>query len=788
MKQQKTVVIDASNLHSGGGVQVAASFINELHEQDPRWLKDSRILVSSRVRENLHALSQNMVELRDTRLGPGFLIPARTIDTDVRFTIFGPTYGPRIARRELLGLADPLLPQQYAPSEVTSNHTRIQKIKIHLKRAQTRNSDHFVVESMTYANSLGTLGIPKSRISVISNSPSSTFHGQPSKRASDLFPNSSEITLIYPARPYAHKNIDFLGQVGNELQTHGVNVTFIVTITAEELASYSLDTQKFCQPAGVVTQKQLLSLYEKSDAVFFPSLLEVSSATPLEAMILGIPLIASDRKFIRESAQDAAWYFDPRCPQDAARAIINASRDIHESQKRSARGRHLVDNYSSATQRAEKYIQLISENLDIAKTQKTIIVAHPAQQHSMKTAEAIDSLGYRLRYVTPVYDRPGSLTNLITLALPEPHKTRAQSRKNRNIAISDVIQVHEKAALLLLLLQRLPRARILYEAQFRLLTHLFNRSVAKLARKEQAIAVISYDTFSAQLFNALRRTTPDVRRILDMSAPAAGEVDKYLRASIVTSKDPETRSALNQQISGFAYRRSLKYTRREIADADHFLVASEFTRKTLELEGVTNANKIHICRYGISQPTDVDNLDTAPAGSLKIIFVGSLTTRKGIERFFEVADRMHDRPFVFTAIGAIHDRIKAPRNVRLTGHILKEQVMAEMETADVILFPSLADGFGLSVAEAMSRGVLPIVSTRAGVSDIIRDGKNGFIVRPDDCDSMVAILTMLEDQRQRLQKLKAEAKTAASSLTWANYTKDLHRAMKAITTNSSPQP
>ena len=87
----------------------------------------------------------------------------------------------------------------------------------------------------------------------------------------------------------------------------------------------------------------------------------------------------------------------------------------------------------------------------------------------------------------------------------------------------------------------------------------------------------------------------------------------------------------------------------------------------------------------------------------------------------------------------------------------------------VLVAPSLADGFGLVVAEAMASGIPAVVSRNAGASMLVRDGENGFLVAPRDVAAMRDRLRWLYEHRARLPELGRAARAAASGLTLANF-------------------
>jgi glycosyltransferase involved in cell wall biosynthesis len=78
---------------------------------------------------------------------------------------------------------------------------------------------------------------------------------------------------------------------------------------------------------GQVPHAELGPLYRSAAAVLLPSLAESFSATCVEAMHFGVPLVTSDRDFARDVCSDAALYADPTDPDALADALLRALED-----------------------------------------------------------------------------------------------------------------------------------------------------------------------------------------------------------------------------------------------------------------------------------------------------------------------------------------------------------------------------------------------------------------------------------------------------------------------------
>lgn len=137
----------------------------------------------------------------------------------------------------------------------------------------------------------------------------------------------------------------------------------------------------------------------------------------------------------------------------------------------------------------------------------------------------------------------------------------------------------------------------------------------------------------------------------------------------------------------------------------------------------------------------------------RVVFVGHVMPSKGYLEFLNVAEKYPG--ILFKLIGACRDGNRDAKhpNVEFTGEINKEQVIQELNSADLLLFPSHTEGFPMAVLEAMFCG-LPIVATRVGaIPDMIED-KGGKLVNVRDVDGMVKAISELQDREIRINMSK----------------------------------
>ncbi len=129
--------------------------------------------------------------------------------------------------------------------------------------------------------------------------------------------------------------------------------------------------------------------------------------------------------------------------------------------------------------------------------------------------------------------------------------------------------------------------------------------------------------------------------------------------------------------------------------------------------------------------------------SLKILFAGQLSLRKGL-RFLLTALETADRPdWSLDCAGPVLDETRKDRDayrgrspVRYLGPLAQADLATRMRESDVLVLPSLEEGFGLVVVQALACGLPCIVSSAVGAKDLIRHRENGSIFTSTDSVSL----------------------------------------------------
>lgn len=363
------IIVNASNLHVGGGVQVAASFINEIPQSsrpDVCIMASSEVLENVRLNDNERAQFARFECVDVHGFSPQMGVLGRFFHRDICvFTVFGPVYRWSAKCHSVVGFAQSWI--IYPNNECYMNLVPLQRLKTRLKYWLQglffRRADMLIVELEHVKEGLiRELGIKPERIHVVHNCLSSVYLDESVWSHVDVPHVDCDLRLGFLGRNYMHKNTAIFPAIVDVLErVHGIKSRFYVTFTDDEWNACTPDFRDVCINVGPLSVAQCPTFYIALDGVVFPSLLECFSATPLEAMAMEKPLFASDRPFNRDVCNEYAHYFDPLSPESAAREIARVFANGCPNKEFLRAARNYAVNFSSPKERAEKYLALLMQ-------------------------------------------------------------------------------------------------------------------------------------------------------------------------------------------------------------------------------------------------------------------------------------------------------------------------------------------------------------------------------------------------------------------------------------------
>lgn len=161
----------------------------------------------------------------------------------------------------------------------------------------------------------------------------------------------------------------------------------------------------------------------------------------------------------------------------------------------------------------------------------------------------------------------------------------------------------------------------------------------------------------------------------------------------------------------------------------------------------------------------------ARSGPMRILFVGNIIPRKGLDRLLKALSALNIGTWELDIVGSettdpkysrfcrsLAEKPELRRFTRFHGRIDEGALDKLREDCEVLAVPSDHEGFGIVYLEAMRAGMIPVASGDGGAKNLIVNGVSGFLVSPDDPESLETILRELEQDRELRLKIAGNAR------------------------------
>ena len=316
--------------------------------------------------------------------------------------------------------------------------------------------------------------------------------------------------------------------------------------------------------------------------------------------------------------------------------------------------------------------------------------------------------------------------------------------------------------------------------------------------------------YSRELLDGLARTHPNdeyihlyrMKQFRRCAAPAFANVRNRLLLPVlpptVTWKRPGVFHALNQRVDQYSGKciistfhdlfvmtgeyssaefrtRFAGQARQAAKRSDVIIAVSEFTRDQVITHLNIDSKRVRVVPHGVHMPVD------PPALSQRekiILCVGALQLRKNVTRLVEAFERLPEKlskDWKLVLAGstagygaaAIINRIEhSPKlfQIQLRGYVSSADLKDLYRRASIFAFPSLDEGFGIPVLEAMANGIPVVTSNRSALPQVA--GHAALLANPYDSDDIAQQLTRLMEDEALQQKLRALGIERAKLFPW----------------------
>jgi starch synthase len=299
------------------------------------------------------------------------------------------------------------------------------------------------------------------------------------------------------------------------------------------------------------------------------------------------------------------------------------------------------------------------------------------------------------------------------------------------------------------------------------------RVAQRLRDSSQLKAVYAYDHGALESFRAAKRR--GLKCIYEHPIVYWRESRRYQQEE--AQLNPEWKSTL-----GAIQDSEEKLARKdaELALADIVIVPSTFSKNSLKQAPGLKAS-VQVVPYGVPSVSHAPS--ESRTGKLAVLFVGALSQAKGLKYLLEAAAKL-ERQIDLTLIGKrVSPLIPTPAvldKYRWIPSLAYDDLLGEMTRHDVLVLPSLHEGFGLVIGEAMAQGLVVIATPHSAAPDLIDDGVDGFIIPIRSAEAIVEKLELLLHEPARLREMKQAARRKAQTHTWEAYRGTLVRLAREV--------
>ena len=199
--------------------------------------------------------------------------------------------------------------------------------------------------------------------------------------------------------------------------------------------------------------------------------------------------------------------------------------------------------------------------------------------------------------------------------------------------------------------------------------------------------------------------------------------------------------------------------------------------------------------YVVPNAVDLDTFTPRPQAArsrARLLFVGAFE-RKGLDVAIRALARLSHDAELRAVGGGDHERYRRlAASLGVAGRVVLEPprggIAAVFADADVFVFPTRYEPFGMVIAEALASGLPVVTSARAGAADLIRDGVSGYVVAdPEDEAAFAAAIDRILDDGAARAAMSRAAREAVRDLTWDSVAAQTLQVYRAAT-GKVPRP
>jgi len=287
------------------------------------------------------------------------------------------------------------------------------------------------------------------------------------------------------------------------------------------------------------------------------------------------------------------------------------------------------------------------------------------------------------------------------------------------------------------------------------------RTLRRLAANSPSSDLLVYAGYARQAF----RLEGDRTKLLYQFHPSQDGIQQAMNLDELGSFRPWRREP---EFENVRYRRVFE---EELRLSNGILAASTFTARSLVASGAS-PDQIRVTPYGVPAPLELSETDRS--GVCRFVFVGQGVQRKGLHTLLVAWSRARLRGAELCIVGpSIDPEIAALAegldSVVLLGKVSSAEKKRLLARSDTLVLPSLVEGFGLVLGEALASGCRLIGSRNTGLIDLNLPATISTVIEPGLVEPLVEALRSHRETFTTNESLRAEALQSAAGAGWDQF-------------------
>ncbi|WP_158558928.1 glycosyltransferase family 4 protein [Rhodoferax lacus] len=222
--------------------------------------------------------------------------------------------------------------------------------------------------------------------------------------------------------------------------------------------------------------------------------------------------------------------------------------------------------------------------------------------------------------------------------------------------------------------------------------------------------------------------------------------------------------------------RTIEREEAEYAAADCITVPSTFSIQSFLEQGVRQ-EKLRLLPYGVNLKR-FEPVSKPPVGEFNVLFVGGMSLQKGVQYLVQAYSRIQHPNKSLTFVGSpsaaliklLDDKGLWPTDAKVLGHVPQQDLKHIMSTSHVMVLPSIQEGFGMVMAQAMACGCPVIASDNTGGHDLFENGVSGYLVPIRNVDALAGRMQLLADHPEQQREMAHKALQQVGNIGgWSTY-------------------